>query len=172
MQMTFDWLRKLVSGDRTVRAVPAEVTGMAEAEKLLDSGEVTTAEHRVHKLLKTVPESVAAHSFLGRLCLQQQRYDEAQVHLEKAVELAAKDAELNMQLSLLYMAVGQYPEARKQLEKLAAILPGSFEVYLYLGQVCSKMERYFELIGKSIWPILGHHLLYKGPVRWVHALGT
>lgn len=74
--------------------------------------------------LKKNPDSYMAHNNLGIFLTQQQRFEEAVVHLKHTARLRPDDIEPLGNLGVLLSKLGRHNEAIEQLEKALTIQPG------------------------------------------------
>ncbi|HUU29458.1 MAG TPA: tetratricopeptide repeat protein [archaeon] len=72
----------------------------------------------------------------------EQRYDEAVVALNKALELNPQMVEAMLLLGTVYMEKGMPYQARRELEAALPLDPDNAGLHLRLGQVYSQLERY------------------------------
>jgi tetratricopeptide (TPR) repeat protein len=79
---------------------------MEAAAQLLASGEVQAAEDKAREILETAPRSVAAHSILGQVCFKKERYHQALMHYEEALEISPDSAEALLGLGDVYESTG------------------------------------------------------------------
>src|SRR5918994_1892331 len=93
-------LAALVFTATTAFSQPSPAAQVADAEKLLSSGDVAGAVAALEKLVTATPSSFDARLLLGRALDLQGRHEQARVHLEQAVRLAG-DEERNTALTAL-----------------------------------------------------------------------
>ena len=80
-----------------------------------DEGDSAGAIAILEKLRARHPDHAASAEVLGSLLMAAQRYEEAERHLRKAVELAPQSVRANYQLGLLLARMGRKEEADRQL---------------------------------------------------------
>jgi len=66
--------------------------------------------------LQRYSDHASSFAALGRLLMSAQRYPEAEISLERAVQLNPKSVKANYQLGLLLSRMGKKDEADKRLE--------------------------------------------------------
>jgi tetratricopeptide (TPR) repeat protein len=81
-----------------------------------DQGHDDEAIETLETLLKRYPEHAPSREALGGLLMTAERYEDAEIHLRKAVGVAPKSVKANYQLGLLLARTGQKEEADRQLE--------------------------------------------------------
>jgi tetratricopeptide (TPR) repeat protein len=108
-------------------------------------GDVEQAVDEYRAYLKLNPSSGATLVSLGNLLYVEDRYDEAIVEYEKAVEL---DPTVSNRFALgqTYLQAGEYEKARELFVKMQLDHPQEAAGYLGLGQAYSKMDRYGEAV--------------------------
>ena len=77
---------------------------------------------------KRDPSSLQRIAALGKACVAAKRYDEACEHLEKAIELAPRDAELMKYLADCYLKINHHSKARDTFVKINKLEPYNEEV--------------------------------------------
>jgi len=100
----------------SVRLQPDQLAApyyLALAER--DQGHDAVAIGILRALLQRHPEHAASYEALGGLLMTAQKYEEAEVNLQKAVQLNPKSVKANYQLGLLLARLGRKEEADKQL---------------------------------------------------------
>jgi tetratricopeptide (TPR) repeat protein len=100
----------------SVRLQPDQLAApyyLALAER--DQGHDADAIDILRALLQRHPEHAASYEALGGLLMTAQKYEEAEVNLQKAVQLNPKSVKANYQLGLLLARLGRKEEADKQL---------------------------------------------------------
>jgi Tfp pilus assembly protein PilF len=98
----------------------------------LQMGRVADAEEELHTALRLDPNNIPAMINLADLCRAQQRDDEGQRWLEKAVALAPTAAEPIHALGLLEVRQKHYQQALALFAKAASLQPGNTRyTYVY-----------------------------------------
>jgi protein O-GlcNAc transferase len=110
-----------------------------EALKLLKAGKVEQAQTLCLNLLRANPRDINAHHLLGCALMNQQRFPEAQHHLEQALMLARFNAEILHNYACCLMLQGQYGNAEKNFRNAAALNPKRAETWNNIGY-CSNMQ--------------------------------
>ena len=75
---------------------------------------------------------------LGSLLLDQNRPQDALAHLQRAAEIAPREARVHEKLGKAYAEVNQLPEAQKELEEAVKLSPKNGRLHFMLGQVYRK----------------------------------
>jgi len=78
------------------------------------------ARTRINAVLTANPASAEAHFFLGRLDLDQKKYEEAVTHLSQAAKLDANLPDVWVHLALAYLGLGQTRNATDALQRIIA----------------------------------------------------
>jgi tetratricopeptide (TPR) repeat protein len=81
-----------------------------------DQGKDAEAIGMLQDLLHRYPDHASSCEVLGSLLMSAQRYPEAEISLERAVQLNPKSVKANYQLGLLLSRMGKKDEADKRLE--------------------------------------------------------
>jgi tetratricopeptide (TPR) repeat protein len=81
-----------------------------------DQGKDAEAIGMLRDLLHRYPDHASSCEVLGTLLMSAQRYPEAEISLERAVQLNPKSVKANYQLGLLLSRMGKKDEADKRLE--------------------------------------------------------
>jgi tetratricopeptide (TPR) repeat protein len=84
-------------------------------------GDFDSAEAAYGKALELAPDYAELHASLGSLYIHQEKYAQALVHLEQAVELDGTLPVAWGNLALGYATVGRFEEARSTLKKAVVI---------------------------------------------------
>lgn len=110
-----------------------------EALKLLKAGKVEQAQTLCLNLLRANPRDINAHHLLGCALMGQQRFPEAQHHLEQALMLARFNVEILHNYACCLMLQGQYATAERNFRNAAALNPKRAETWNNIGY-CSNMQ--------------------------------
>lgn len=106
--------RALVALERLDEALAAYGKANAPAELAqlhLRRGEPAAAEPLLRKALEQLPQDAGLHTALGEACQRQQRFDEAETHYRRALELDAGQFVAQVRLSDLLRDTGRLEEA-------------------------------------------------------------
>ncbi len=130
------------ASETLTRAKHLHRTGkLQEAESFYKA--VVSARSEVPEDSQLVP---TAHYFLGVLCFQQGRLDDALENLQLAVEQRPDDADFLNYFGMVLEGKGRLEEAVMQFEKALAANPSKIEVYNNLGIVYRKLRRMEEAV--------------------------
>jgi PPM family protein phosphatase len=88
-------------------------------------GRSDEARTRVNAALTANPSNAEAHYYLGRIDLDQKKYDEAITHLKEAARLDAKLPDVLAYLATAYLGLGQSRNAMDALLRLSAPSPSA-----------------------------------------------
>src|SRR6266550_3709822 len=77
---------------------------------------------------------------LGSLLMEQSRAGEAIPLLQKAVELAPRDAICRLKLGTAYLRLGKLPDAQRDLEKAVQLAPDDPAAHYQLGKLYKEMK--------------------------------
>jgi serine/threonine protein phosphatase PrpC/TolA-binding protein len=83
-------------------------------------GRSDDARSRINAALTANPNNAEAHFFLGRIELDQKRYEEAETHLSQAAKLDATLPDVRIHLALAYLGLGQASNAKDALQRIIA----------------------------------------------------
>jgi predicted Zn-dependent protease len=105
-----------------------------------DSGDAAVA--RYQSVIDKNPDSVYAWTQLGRVCLQQDRLDEACRAFKHAAKLNPRDAALQTDLGFCYFEQQKYSAAIPHLERAEKLNPGNSNVHACLARCYEKTGRH------------------------------
>jgi tetratricopeptide (TPR) repeat protein len=108
----------------------------AGAGAALQSRKFAEAEALFRKIIARVPVNAEAHNWLGVVCQQQGKSQEALKHLRKAVELAPLSADYTNNLGIAELKLEDFDAARRSFEKAIALNPQLAQGHYNLGLVC------------------------------------
>src|SRR6266403_29845 len=77
---------------------------------------------------------------LGSLLMEQSQVGEAILLLQKAIELAPKDAVCRLKLGTAYLRLGKLTDARRDLEKAVQLAPDDPAAHYQLGKLYKEMK--------------------------------
>jgi tetratricopeptide (TPR) repeat protein len=110
------------------------------ADALIKSGDLVGALPWLNRSLE-LQESAFAHKWLGQILLEGEKLSEALPHLERALKLSPKDAQLLFNLGGAYALNEQYFHAQAMLERLMTLSPNFPGAELLHQQVKQIIER-------------------------------
>jgi len=87
---------------------------------LMDRGEIETAVEQLQRLIITWPERAEAHLLLGLAAAGRERFDEAEAHLRRSVELNPTERQGLYHLGRVLIRLGRRDEARAYLDQYSA----------------------------------------------------
>ena len=132
----------------------------SEAETLLAyictvQGTTKEAEERYRKAIDLWPQNYVAHTFLGHLLSDQERYEEARESFEKAVSHSpVEDATLLVQLGITCDKLNDVAGAEQAAVRAMEVAPDYAEGYNFLGYLYAergiKLDRAVEYIEKAM----------------------
>ena len=120
-------------------SVGARADELAEANKLLRSGQHQEAMERVNKLLAAKPKDPQARFLKGLIYTEQGNTREAIEMFRKLTEDYPELPEPYNNLAVIYASLGQYDKARSALEQSIRTHPSYATAYENLGDVYAKL---------------------------------
>ena len=109
-----------------------------EARAALALKQLDRAGIKYSSVLDIDPTNLVALSSLGAIRYQQNRYDEAEEYLRKAVASAPNDAETRSLLGVVFYRKGLTEDSFNELTRAVALDPHNAEAHNYLGIVLSQ----------------------------------
>lgn len=94
---------------------------MAEARQLIDMGSWGSAIWSLKQVLKEEPDNADAHNLLAFSYRSVGKYEVAERHYARALEIAPEHRGAHVYLGVLYLETGREPRAREQLETLSQL---------------------------------------------------
>ena len=125
----------------------SESAMLAEADRLLATGHAADAQAKYQAVVNADPGSVPAQAGLGRSLIYQQKLDEAQAALNKALARNPNAPDLFLTLGDLQFAQGKMPEAERSFVKAENLNPKNPAPYMALARVyraCSLDRRSYD----------------------------
>jgi chemotaxis protein methyltransferase CheR len=114
-------------------AAPPPVDLLAEAQALVELGQVEEALDRLYRKLDQDPQHVPAHCLLGKLYANQGNLEEAQRWCERAIGLDRLQPEPYFLLSMIHQANGLVEQAVDALKKTIYLDPAFVLAHYTLG---------------------------------------
>ncbi|QDU63724.1 tetratricopeptide repeat protein [Planctomycetes bacterium Pan216] len=118
-------------------------------------GEPAEAKKIVEKMEKLNPAAGTFHGAIGSLLEQRRRFDLAEEHLQKAIEVAPHLAAPRNDLGMLYMRLGKEDEARDVFEEARQLDPFHVRV-ANMVKVLRHLDKYDPIVTE-------HYEVYVGP---------
>jgi Flp pilus assembly protein TadD len=109
-----------------------------EARAALALKQLDRAGIKYGSVLDIDPTNIVALSSMGAIRYQQNRYDEAEDYLRKAVAEAPNDAETRSLLGVVFYRKGLTEDSFNELTRAVALDPHNAEAHNYLGIVLSQ----------------------------------
>lgn len=109
-----------------------------EARAALALKQLDRAGIKYTGVLDVDPTNIVALSSLGAIRYQQNRFDEAEDYLRKAVAEAPNDAETRSLLGIVFYRKGLVEDSFNELTRAVALDPQNAEAHNYLGIVLSQ----------------------------------
>jgi tetratricopeptide (TPR) repeat protein len=88
-------------------------------------GRSDEARTRIKAALTANPSNAEAHYYLGRVDLDQRKYDDAVTHLKEAAKLDAKLPDIWSYMAMAYLGLGQPRNAWDALQRVSGHPPGA-----------------------------------------------
>ena len=117
---------------------PGERQLLNEARAALALKDLTTAATKYTAVLGMDPTNVVALSSLGAICYQQNRFDDAEENLRKAVAAAPNDSNTRSLLGVIFYRKGLTEDAYRELNRAVTLDPRNAEAHNYLGIVLTQ----------------------------------
>jgi len=117
---------------------PNERQLLNEGRAALALKQLDRAGIKYASVLDVDPTNIVALSSLGSIRYQQNRYDEAEDYLRKAVASAPNDAETRSLLGIVFYRKGLTEDSFNELTRAVALDPHNAEAHNYLGIVLSQ----------------------------------
>ncbi len=108
---------------------------------LLATGDQPGAQSAFERALKDDPNNFDGNLRMGMLLRQDERYDEATLYLQHALEIRPGDVGVRYQIALIELSAGQVEAARSHLESLVAEAPNFTEAHVSLATAYYREKR-------------------------------
>lgn len=140
----------LLNGDRNLRKVyPLILNYTPGSEKDLADTLVTllgelqaTAVEEAKDLIADREQRIASGLAEGKLLIEEKRFDEAKLVLEKLAREFPNDAELRARIAELFISGELFEEAFRYLDEAIALSPDQIRHYNRIGIVLRKLRKY------------------------------
>jgi tetratricopeptide (TPR) repeat protein len=110
-------------------------------QALMATGDTPAAVAAFRKELEQNPNDFDSHLNLAALLKQDQAYDDAVQHLERAIRVRPGDLRARYQLATIQLAVGKLEQARKDLESIVKEAPTFTEAHVSLATLYYRLKR-------------------------------
>ncbi len=117
-----------------------------DALKEMSFQNYTGAEKILKPVVEAAPSYFEARCSLGVCYYSQKRYAEAAVEFQKALDLGASPATVNIQLGMARVMIEQYDAALENFSEALALQPDDPEIHYFLGFTLQKLGRLTEAI--------------------------
>jgi tetratricopeptide (TPR) repeat protein len=108
---------------------------------LVRTGDGAGASEAFRKELDADPNDFNSNLELGVLLRQDQKLDQALMHLERALRLRPGDPGARFQIAAIHLATGKTDQARTELEQLVAKYPQFTEAHVTLATIYYRLKR-------------------------------
>lgn len=88
------------------------------------------------------PQTAEQHLELAQAYLKEGKFDQAYVHLSKALELNPQDPDIHENLSWLYLYTDKLPQAESEFETLKTLRPEGASTEYLNGAILAKLEKH------------------------------
>ena len=142
---TKDAREKISSADNnTSSSVPstAEEKMLAAAIKAEQKGDIKSAELSYQDALRANPKNTTVLISLAALKLQQKKYEDARVLLQKCIVYDPGNSEAHYRLGICHFHQGNLPDASSSFEKSLLNNGGNARIHHYLGIIASRMKNH------------------------------
>jgi tetratricopeptide (TPR) repeat protein len=109
-------------------------TLLNRSNMLLSIGDLSGAEEVMSKIIAIDPKKAAANNLLGAIRHKQRRYQEAVTAYSQAIDKVPNYQSALKNRAMSYIALADFGNARKDLEKLAKLAPNEAQVAALLGR--------------------------------------
>ncbi|MBC8095721.1 MAG: tetratricopeptide repeat protein, partial [Akkermansiaceae bacterium] len=127
-----------VAGRKSIKELPAGTVALvAQAEKNFAAKNYAKAEENYLAILRQDEKNAYTHANLGAIQLEMGRLDEAEKHIQQALETSPEDAYAVSLLGYLKFRQEKYDEAVVTLNRAAKLNPQNADIQNYLGVTLS-----------------------------------
>ncbi len=113
----------------------------AEVLELISSGQLAAAEHICNSTISQFPNDPNITGLLGALLVKMKKYEEAEKHLKRTVELAPTFAKPHEDLGFVLLELNKPHEAIEALEKATRLDPKLNMAFLNLGKALAAVGK-------------------------------
>ena len=110
-----------------------EINHAIKAQQYRIEGKYELAEKEFRAAISKDPKEISLYTNLGSLLIEREKFDEAEVILEKAISIKDVGAITHMNLGFLYLKKKKYDKAQAQSEIAVKLNPKSSTSWLNLG---------------------------------------
>jgi len=132
-------------GDRTSPIDPADFK-WAHTKLVAMYGSEDAALQRFEREVKEQPESILSHYGYGLALARIRNFKSAAMHLRSALDGAAFNPHLLIDLGRIHFRDGQYEQALKVFNSAAVVSPDNVEGMYYLGRTYLELECYKDAV--------------------------
>ena len=126
--------------------MPLAAQDLGEAERLCQSGQYSQAETILRGIAASEPENAKANYLLGVALLEQNKVDEAEPRVKKAVELNYAPDQAKVALARVHLLRQQHDQALALLNEAHAANPENSDIYLYRGIAYANRSQFTEAV--------------------------
>lgn len=110
--------------------------------ELWQRGDINSAEAEFREAVRLAPNDEFSLAFLGIILGKQQKLEEADIYLERALRINPGDVNSRFNLAVNQFRLGQSLQAKANLERVLEDKPGAPPAVLLLGTVLEKLQNY------------------------------
>jgi tetratricopeptide (TPR) repeat protein len=121
---------------------PAAEEHAAQGRQLLERGDLSGAERELRKAVELSPEDPEVLGLLGVALGMQQKLQEADLYLEKALHLDPTDSATRRNLAWNQFELGQLAQAKANLARVLKEKPNDSTAILVMGMVEEELQHY------------------------------
>jgi tetratricopeptide (TPR) repeat protein len=114
--------------------------GFERAVRLFEIGSLAEAESEFRRVLVALPQAPEPYFYLGRICLQTHRAEEAEGLLRRTVSLNPEFVDAWKVLGQLYAEQGKYGEAKASLLQVLKREPSNANAHFNLGTTLERLS--------------------------------
>lgn len=140
--MTLDVKGALTEFEKAVKLNPKlPSVHSSYASAILSLGETARAAEEYRRELEINPNDFESHLMLGVLARKEDQYEEARMHLARALEIRPGTPDAAYQLALVEIANGKLTEAHDRLQDLIRRYPNFTEAHISMATVYYRLKR-------------------------------
>jgi tetratricopeptide (TPR) repeat protein len=178
LQVKIDRARTAMNKNRPVGgkrrqqlAFPEEI---ARAGRLERDGEPAKAEHIYRDILRRDPDHVEAIRLLAAIAMEHRKYSDAEVFLQRAVEIAPEYARLWLDLCAAQLGLENLDGAITSASRLVELSPDIADSHIALGNALARADRAkeaAEVYRSALEASTGHAGAFSGLAQQLKIIG-
>jgi tetratricopeptide (TPR) repeat protein len=135
---------------------PTKEEHAARAERLIQAGDLKGAEAELRRAVEQSPHEIHYWNSLGMVLGMQQRLEEASACFERVLKLDPGNLAVRRNLAAGQWQLGQFEDAKKNLDLILAAEPGDAQTILLRGMVAQDLKEYAKAVEllASVFPLV------------------